>query len=84
MCPTIEPETTAWVAVLAFSSDHRGRMLLSRPGVGPASGENQPTPATRESAICQALRLWSVRPWGDEAGFFGLLMGGLPLWPRPG
>src|SRR3954447_24179545 len=68
MCPTIEPETTAWVAVLAFSSDHRGRMLLSKPGVGPASGWNQPTPqpspATLESVICRALRLWSVRPWG--------------------
>src|SRR5690348_10819903 len=68
MCPTIEPDRMAWVAVLAFSSDHKGRMLLSMPGVGPASGENQPipqpSPATLESVICRALRLWSVRPWG--------------------
>ena len=42
-------------------------MLLIMPGVGPASGQYQPTPqpspAIDESGICRALRLWSVRPW---------------------
>src|SRR5689334_11679066 len=67
MWPTTEPDRMAWVAVLPFSSDQRGRMLLNSPGVGPVSGKNQPTPqpspATEESAICRALRLWSARPW---------------------
>src|SRR4051812_28451242 len=70
MCATIESDRMAGVAVLAFSSDHKGRMLLINPGEGEASEENQPipqpSPATLESVICRALRLWSVRPWRDS------------------
>src|SRR4051812_27160718 len=80
MCPTIELLEIARVADFAFSSDHKGRILLSRPGICPSRSEYQatphPSPATEESAISRALRLWSVRPWGVSWSMTEIRKGG--------